>query len=184
MLGSRVEAARPRVRARPAESEQRVTPLELFFDLVFVFAITQVTGLMADDASWGGLARGLLVLAALWWAWVAYSWLTNTVDPDEDVARIAVFVSMAAMLIVSLAVPDAFGEDALLFGCAYFVVRAMHVVIYWLVAGDDPALRQAVIRLAPAMVVGPSILIAASAFDGGRRERSGAWRSRSTTSGR
>ena len=66
-----------------AEREQKVTPLELFFDLVFVFAITQVTALMADEPTWAGLARGMLVLAALWWAWAAYAWLTNTIDPEE-----------------------------------------------------------------------------------------------------
>ena len=60
--------------------EKRVEPLELFFDLVFVFALTQVTARMADDLSWGGLLRGLLVLAAIWWAWAAYAWLTNEVD--------------------------------------------------------------------------------------------------------
>ena len=66
-----------------AEREQRVTPLELFFDLVFVFAFTQVTTVLSDDPTWGGLGHGLLILAALWWAWAAYAWLTNTVDPDE-----------------------------------------------------------------------------------------------------
>jgi low temperature requirement protein LtrA len=60
-----------------AETEKRVIPLELFFDLVFVFALTQVTALMAEDPTWPGLARAMLVLAALWWAWAAYAWLTN-----------------------------------------------------------------------------------------------------------
>ena len=65
-----------------AEHEQRVTPLELFFDLVFVFGFTQVTTLLSDDPTWSGLGHGLLILAALWWAWAAFAWLTNTVDPD------------------------------------------------------------------------------------------------------
>jgi low temperature requirement protein LtrA len=64
------------------EAEHRVTPLELFFDLVFVFGFTQVTTLMADEASWAGLGRGLLVLSVLWWAWASYAWLTNAFDPD------------------------------------------------------------------------------------------------------
>ncbi len=96
-------------RVRSGE-EERVTPLELFFDLVFVFAITQVTALVADDPTWAGLARGVLVLGVLWWAWAAYAWLTNTLNPDEGVVRIAMFAAMAAMLIVSLAVPEAFDD--------------------------------------------------------------------------
>ncbi len=158
--------ARTQVRPREVDREERVTPLELFFDLVFVFAITQVTGLMAAQPTWQGLARGLLVLAALWWAWVAYSWLTNTVDPEEGVARVVVFVSMAAMLIVSLAVPEAFDEHALLFACAYFVVRLMHIALYWEAGRDDPALQGAVARMAPGVTAGPLLLIVASAFDG------------------
>ena len=66
------------------EREQRVTPLELFFDLVFVFAFTQVTTVLADDPTWAGLGYGLLILGTLWWAWAAYAWLTNTVDPGEE----------------------------------------------------------------------------------------------------
>ena len=70
--------------ARPRETEEtRVTPLELFFDLIFVFAITQVTGLVVEDLTWAGLVKGLLVLGVLWWAWAAYAWLTNTIDPEE-----------------------------------------------------------------------------------------------------
>ena len=74
------------VQARRQESaEERVTPLELFFDLIFVFAITQVTGLVVEHPTWGGLVQGLLVLGVLWWAWAAYAWLTNTINPEEGV---------------------------------------------------------------------------------------------------
>ena len=93
-----------------SERVERVTPLELFFDLVFVFAITQVTTLLSADPTWAGLVRGLLVLAALWWAWAAYAWLTNTLNPEEGLVRLAMFVVMGAMLIVALAVPEAFGD--------------------------------------------------------------------------
>ncbi|HET6771009.1 MAG TPA: low temperature requirement protein A, partial [Actinomycetota bacterium] len=87
------------------DREQRVTPLELFFDLVVVFAITQVTGYLSGDPTWGGLFRGLLLLGALWWAWAAYAWLTNTLNPEEGAVRLVVFGAIGAMLIVSLAVP-------------------------------------------------------------------------------
>jgi low temperature requirement protein LtrA len=109
---------------------ERVIPLELFFDLVFVFALTQVTALMSNDPTWQGLGRGMLVLAALWWAWGAYAWLTNEIEADEDLPRLAMFTSMTAMLIVALAVPEAFGDDGVIFGSAYFVVRLMHIVLF------------------------------------------------------
>ena len=104
-------------------SEPRVTPLELFFDLVFGFALTQVTAMLAADATWPGLVRGLLVLGALWWAWAAYAWLTNEVSGEDGRARLVVFGAMAAMILVALAVPEAFDEHALLFALAYLVVR-------------------------------------------------------------
>jgi low temperature requirement protein LtrA len=149
----------------PAEREQRVTPLELFFDLVFVFAITQVTGLLAADPSWRGLGRGILVLGALWWAWAGYAWLTNTIDHDEGLNRLAMFVAMAAMLVAALATPEAFGDDALLFAAGYFVVRAMHVVLYALGA-PDVGVRQAILRSAPVWTLAPALLFAAAALDG------------------
>ena len=106
------------------DAEHQVTPLELFFDLTLVFAITQVTVMLADDPTWVGVFRGMLVLAALWWAWTAYAWLTSTLDVDEGGIRLVMLGSMAAMFGVALAVPGAFGDDAVLFGVAYFLVRS------------------------------------------------------------
>ena len=111
--------------AARAEAEQSVTPLELFFDLVFVLAITQATSLLADDPTWGGVLEGMLVLAALWWAWAAYAWPTNTLDADEGGPRLAMLAAMGAMLIVSLAVPGAFGDDAAVFAVGYLLVLAL-----------------------------------------------------------
>jgi low temperature requirement protein LtrA len=154
------------VEGRTSEHEQRVTPLELFFDLVFVFAITQVTTLLADDPTWGGLARGLLVLCALWWAWAAYAWLTNTLDPEEGVVRLVMFAVMAAMLVVSLAVPDAFGHDGVLFGVAYFAVRALHIALYAVAGRGDRDLLGAVARFTPTAIAGPALLVVAGFLDG------------------
>src|ERR671910_2935279 len=100
-------------------SEGRVTPLELFFDLVFVLALTQCTALMADNPTWEGLAQGLLVLGVLWWAWVGYAWFTSVVDPEEGAVRLVIFAAMAAFLVVALAVPEAFGDSAGGFARAY-----------------------------------------------------------------
>ncbi len=86
-------------------SDHRVTPLELFFDLVFVFAITQVTSLLANEPAWAGVLRGMLVLAAAWWTWTGYAWLTSAIDVDEGGVRLAMLAAMIAMLGVALAVP-------------------------------------------------------------------------------
>src|SRR5436309_13601070 len=129
-------------------SEDRVTPLELFFDLVFVLAITQCTALMSAHLTWGGLGKGLLVLALLWWAWVGYAWLTSVVDPEEGTVRFAIFAAMAALLVVALCVPDAFGDRALLFACAYAAVRVAHIVLFIVASRDAPALRHSVNGLA------------------------------------
>jgi low temperature requirement protein LtrA len=153
-------------RSSEADVEHRVTHLELFFDLVFVFAITQVTAFIADDLTWAGLVRGLFVLAALWWTWGAYAWLTNTVDPEEGAVRLAMFASMGAMLIVALATPRAFGADGVVFGIAYFVVRALHLVLYAIAGKEDPDLERAVLRILPSALLGAALLVVAGFLDG------------------
>ena len=149
-----------------AEREQRVTPLELFFDLVLVFAITQVTSFMSDDPTWPGLGRGLLVLAALWWAWTGYAWLTNTLEPEEVMVRLGMVSAMAAMLVVALAVPSAFGDDGVLFAVAYLVVRLLHLQLYAIAGKRDPDLLGAVLRFAPPALIAPAILVVAGFLDG------------------
>jgi low temperature requirement protein LtrA len=146
--------------------EPRVTALELFFDLVFVFAITQVTGFVAHDPTWTGLIEGLAILAALWFAWESYVWLANTAASDEGAVRVVLLAAMGAILIASLAVPRAFGADALIFGIAYFATRTMHLVAYAIVGRDDPELRQLVGRLASTMVPAAALLVVAGVLDG------------------
>src|SRR5438045_5199505 len=146
--------------------EQVVTPLELFFDLVFVFAITQVSGFVSDDATWTHLLEGLAVLAVLWWAWVSYAWLGNTAASDDGAIRVVLLSAMGAMLIVSLAVPGAFAGDGLIFGIAYFAVRALHLGAYALIAHSDPELRGVVGRLASTAIPGAALLVVAGALDG------------------
>ena len=149
-----------------AEHEQRVTPLELFFDLVVVFAITQVTGFVSHYPTWGGLLRGLLLLGALWWAWSAYAWLTNTLDPEEGAVRLAVLAGIAAMLVVSLAAPGAFGRDGVTFGVAYFIVRALHLVLYAIAGRGDRDLLRAVLRIVPTATLAPALLVIAGFLNG------------------
>jgi low temperature requirement protein LtrA len=139
-----------------------VTPLELFFDLVFVFALTQVTTLLADDLTWLGMLRGFAVLAVIWWAWVGYAWLTNSIRIDDDVtSRLVIMAAMVAMLVVGLAAPAAFGEYALLFGAAYFVVRVLHVLLYVNATRADADVYGAVLRLAPGMLAGATLILVA-----------------------
>jgi low temperature requirement protein LtrA len=143
-----------------ADADERVTYLELFFDLVFVFAFTPVTGLMAKEEGWPGIGQGLLVLAALWWAWAGYAWLTNRVNPEEGGVRLAFFAAMAALLLASLAVPRAFAADAEVFGVAYLVVRGMHIALFALGAGSDLRIRTVVRRLAGPRLLGVGALLA------------------------
>jgi low temperature requirement protein LtrA len=144
----------------------RVTSLELFFDLVVVFAITQVTALLANRPDAGGVLRGCLVLAAIWWAWAAYAWLTNTIDPEEGAVRFVVFCSVGAMLVVALAAPEAFGDDAIAFGVAYLVVRLLHLVLYAIAGRGDPDLLRAVLRIAPTATIAPILLVVAGFLHG------------------
>src|SRR5438309_290531 len=149
-----------------AERGQHVTPLELFFDLVFVFAITQVTSFLSQHATWGGLLRGLLLLGMLWWAWSAYAWLTNHLDPEEGAVRLVMLAAVAGMLVVSLAAPRAFGSDGVLFGVAYLLVRALQIALYAMAARGDRDLLGAVTRIVPSATIGPALLVTAGFLHG------------------
>jgi low temperature requirement protein LtrA len=161
-------ARAPRLTAVLREGE-RVTPLELFFDLVFVLALTQCTALMAAHPTWAGLLKGVLVLGILWWSWGGYAWLTSVVDPEEGSVRIAMFAAMAAFLVAALCIPGAFGSEGLLFACAYAVVRSAHIALFLIASRDDPALRRSVVGLAASTAVGVGLLVGASFIDGGAR---------------
>jgi low temperature requirement protein LtrA len=150
---------------RMPEREQRVTPLELFFDLVFVYAITQVTVLMSQELTWSGIGHGLLVLAAMWWAWTGYAWLTNTLEPEDSMARAGMFGGMAAMLVAALAVPNAFGVEAALFGAAYLLVRALNLLLFAVAGKRDQEFRRAVVRFAPTASVGSFLILVAGYVD-------------------
>jgi low temperature requirement protein LtrA len=156
---------RSRISATLREGE-KVTPLELFFDLVFVLAITQCTALMSHDTTWSGLAQGLLVLGMLWWAWVGYAWLTSVIDPEEGAVRLVMFGAMAALLVVSLCVPRAFDELALVFALAYGAVRIAHIGLFVLASPEDDALRHSVLGLALSTAIAIALLAIASLFDG------------------
>jgi low temperature requirement protein LtrA len=157
-------ARTPRLTAVP-RSEERVTPLELFFDLVFVLALTQCTALMAADATWGELGKGVLVLGLMWWSWVGYAWLTSVVNPEEGAVRFAIFAAMAAMLVVALCIPEAFGDSRMLFAVAYSGVRFGQIALFLLASRDEPALRSSVKGLAGGTAVGCGLLVVGALFE-------------------
>src|SRR3982074_629678 len=147
-------------------SEDRVTPLELFFDLVFVLAITQCTALMAANPTWAGLGKGLLVLALLWWAWGGYAWLTSVVAPAEGVVRCEILAALAGMLVVALCVPQAFGGEAVLFAGAYGAVRSAQIALFTVASRNEPELRRSVIGLAAGTALGVGLLLAGALAGG------------------
>ena len=150
----------------PGDADHAVTALELFFDLVFVLAITQVTALLAADPTGHGLLRAVLMLALLWWGWTGYAWLTNAVDVDEGAIRIAYLGAMAAMLVAALAVPTAFTTNELAFAAAYFVFRLLHLVVYERTTRDRPEVNRVVRRLGPTLMISAGLIVVASFFDG------------------
>ncbi len=149
-----------------------VTPLELFFDLVFVFALTQVTAFMADELSWQGILRGVLVLMLLWWAWTGYAWLANVASAEERPIKLAILTGMAAMFILALCIPEAF-DDApgglrgpVVLAVCYLIFRLMHFVMFLIISREDAGLRSQVYRFAPSVVGSSLVLLVASQTEG------------------
>jgi low temperature requirement protein LtrA len=157
----------------PAETERPVAPLELFFDLVFVFGFTQVTTLLSDNATWSGLGHALLILTALWWAWAAYAWLTNAGDPGEGVVVAALLGAIGAMFVAALAVPEAFGDEGVVFGVSFLIVNVMWGTLYTYAARGDRDLIAAIARAVPWGLGGATLILVAGFVDGGLR--AGLW---------
>jgi low temperature requirement protein LtrA len=109
--------------ARPAGSEQRATTLELFYDLVFVFAITQISHLLLEHLTWEGVGQSAVALLAVWWSWNYTTWVTNELDPESIVVRLLIIALMLASLLMAIAIPEAFGDRALLFAGAYVAIQ-------------------------------------------------------------
>jgi low temperature requirement protein LtrA len=148
-----------------AEEEKRTGFIELFFDLVFVFAFTQVATLVVEDTSAAGFARAALVFALVWWAWSAFAWLTNAIDVENTWTRLFVFSAMLAAFFVALAVPDAYADEGAWFATAYFVVRVLQIALYVWGVRDDPVQRVGILRLAPWFLVAPTVALAGGFAD-------------------
>jgi low temperature requirement protein LtrA len=166
---SRRRAARVRI----ADASARVTTFELFFDLVYVFAFTQVSRLMAEAHSVLGILQALVVLALLWWTWVAYGWLANQAPPDQPVMQVGMSIAMIAVFVAALTIPEAYDDlpggwhGALVLALAYTLVRIVHPVLYMLAAGDDAGLRrQILLTQAVAMAPAAAALIVGAVLGG------------------
>ena len=158
--------------ARPTGEGDTVTTFELFFDLVYVFAMTQVTGYMLHAHDALGVLQGLLVLALLWWTWCAYAWLGNQARADAGVVRAAMAVAMAALFVVALTVPEAWHDakgglyGPLVLVGAYLIVRCLHLSVYTLAARGDPGLRQQLAISWVPTLAGAALLIAGALLGG------------------
>src|SRR4029453_5652923 len=148
------------------EPEARVSTLELFFDLVFVFAITQITGTVTHDPTAVGLARGVALFLVLWWAWGAYAWLTNTVPTAETLPRLVVLAAMGAIVVAPPAVPHAWGDGGVALALAWLVVMVLHAALFVLAAGNSETSRRAVFKLAGTNL-GAGVLLLAGGLGGG-----------------
>lgn len=153
------------------DENQSATTLELFFDLVFVFAVTQVTAFMAENLNGWGILQGLAVLALFWWGWVGYAWLCNLVRADEGPVRLILLLAMSVMFLVALAIPEAFHDlpgglhgPYVIAGC-YFAFRLTHLALFWVYAAGDGALRRQLLRFCPTLILSTTFLILAARAD-------------------
>ena len=153
----------------PVVPERRTTPVELLWDLVFVFAVTRVTTLLSGDLSWAGWGRSMLVLALVWWAWSAFVWATNAQDPDAAVFRGVLLLAMVLIFIDGLALPNAFGSDGTLFAVAYAGVRFLHLGLYVDASRRGNASLAAIAGFSVTVAIGMALLIAGSFADGATR---------------
>src|SRR3954447_1722146 len=153
----------------PPGEERRTSTAELLWDLVFVFAVTQVTTLLSHDLSWGGFGRGMLALALVWWAWSAFVWAANAQDTDSPALRAILFAAMGLIFIAGLALPRAFGADATLFAVTYACVRFLHLGLYAHASRQGNASWAAIWGFAVTVTIGMALLVAGSfAGDGAR----------------
>jgi low temperature requirement protein LtrA len=156
-----------------ADSEHaKVNPLELFFDLVFVFALTQVTAFMADNLTGHGLLRGVLIVGLLWWAWTGYAWLANVVSADEPEIKLGLLGGMSAMFVLALTIPEAYEDGSggldgpVVLAVCYLLFRVSHLAIFIAEAQDDDGLRAQLARFAPSVFGSSIVLLVASQFEG------------------
>jgi low temperature requirement protein LtrA len=152
--------------AESVAEERRTSPVELLWDLVFVFAITQVTTLLANHLTWTGFGESMLVLALVWWAWSAFVWAANAEATDSPTLRLTLLLATVFIFVAGLAVPRAWGREATLFVCTYAVVRLLHLALYVYESRRGNASLSAIAGFAVTVVIGMALLIAGSFLHG------------------
>jgi low temperature requirement protein LtrA len=144
---------------------RNASTLELFFDLVYVFAITQVVSFIHEDPTVTGFAKGAFLLALLWWTWSIYTWTTNWTGTEGVPIRLFLLAAMGATLLMALEVPDAFGEASVWFGLTYFAVRMLAAGFYWVASKDHPTQRAAFITFFPLSFVAAFLILVGGFLD-------------------
>ncbi len=148
-------------------AEPRVTTLELFFDLVFVFTITQLTSFLLRDPTIAGLLQMALLFGNVWWMYGGYAWLTNAVPPRGLVVRLLLLVGMGGFLLIALSIPTAFASGGVAFGIGYVVVTLVHTGLFW--RGSRQSIASAIGRLGPFNLITAALLLVAGFTNGGLR---------------
>jgi low temperature requirement protein LtrA len=160
---------RPSLRREPGV-EQRATTLELFYDLVFVFAVTQVSHLLLADLTWEGAGQAALVLLVVWWSWNYTTWVTNELDPSSTVVRLLLIALMLASLLMAIAIPQAFGAKALLFAASYVAIQVgRHAFLTFVAAERGTIERERAARILIWFVAAGVLWIAGALADGSAR---------------
>lgn len=152
------------------EHRSTVTPVELFFDLVYVFAITQLSHKLLEHFDIHGALQTALLLLAVWWAWVYTAWFTNWFDPDQRTVRLVLIIGMVASLLMSTSIPEAFGERGLLFAVAYVVLQVGRSLFIIWAARDNASLRINFVRLVTWSILASVFWIAGALVSGPARE--------------
>lgn len=147
-------------------SERRSSTVELFWDLVFAFAVTQVATLLSRHLNWSGFGQAILILALVWWAWSAFVWAANAQESDSPTLRLTLLVSSAFIFIAGLAIPEVFHSEALLFASTYVVVRFMHLALYADASRRGNATWSSIVGFAVTVTIGMALLLAGAAVHG------------------
>jgi low temperature requirement protein LtrA len=165
-VSTTTEPAQAEAEAEPIGPERRTTPVELLWDLVFVFALTQVTTLLRLHLSWGGFGKAMLALGLMWWAWSAFVWAVNAQAETERTMQLTLLVAMAFIFVAGLALPHAFGARAVLFAVTYAIVRFLHLALYADASRRGNASWSAIAGFAVTVSIGMVLLVIGALIGG------------------